>query len=110
MTTTRQQNLNDAITKAIAEPKQSNALYNCMKRGRDKRTERLLTLPGGTAFRDEVTAVTNSGRDVPSAMSVRPTIIGGMPRRSDTPTAPLTRIRLPKTTIPAPIKRSVTGS
>ncbi len=57
MTTTRQQNLNDAILKAIAEPKQSNALYNCMKRGRDKRTERLLTLPGGTAFRDEVRAI-----------------------------------------------------
>ena len=57
MTTARQQKLNDAVTQAIAEPKQSKALYNCMKRGRDKRTERLLTLPGGTAFRDEVRAI-----------------------------------------------------
>lgn len=57
MTTQRQQRLNEAITKAIAEPKQSNALYNCMKRGRDKRTERLMTLPGGVAFRDEVRAI-----------------------------------------------------
>jgi len=57
MTTTRQQRLNDAITKSIEEPKQRDALYNCMKRGRDKRTERLMTLPGGAAFRDEVKAI-----------------------------------------------------
>lgn len=57
MTTTRQQRLNDAITKAIAEPKQANALYRCMKRGRDTRKKRLETLPGGAAFRDEVRAI-----------------------------------------------------
>lgn len=57
MTTTRQQRLNEAVIKAITEPKQSDALYRCMKRGRDKRTERLLTLPGGAAFRNEVRAI-----------------------------------------------------
>lgn len=57
MTTARHQRLNERITEAIVEPKQRNALYRCMKRGRDTRAERLETLPGGTAFRDEVKAI-----------------------------------------------------
>ncbi|MBI2421409.1 MAG: LUD domain-containing protein [Candidatus Hydrogenedentes bacterium] len=45
------------ITESIENPKNRNALYKCMKRGRDTRSERLKTLPGGTAFRDEVKAI-----------------------------------------------------
>jgi len=53
----RMARLNAAITEAIAEPKQRTALYRCMKRGRDTRSNRLATLPGGEAFRDEVKAI-----------------------------------------------------
>jgi len=50
----RHARLDERITTAIVEPKQRNALYNCMKRGRDSRAERLRTLPGGAGFRDKV--------------------------------------------------------
>lgn len=53
----RQRKLKAAVRKAIDEPKQRQALYRCMKRGRDKRTERLVTVPGGAAFRAEVRAI-----------------------------------------------------
>jgi len=57
MSLDRRERLNTAVRKAIAEPKQAAALYRCMKRGRDKRTERLVTVPGGAAFRKEVKAI-----------------------------------------------------
>ena len=57
MPSPRIQRLNERITESIEEPKQRNALYRCMKRGRDTRSERLQTLPGGAAFRDEVKAI-----------------------------------------------------
>lgn len=53
----RQKRLKEAVRKAIDEPKQRQALYRCMKRGRDKRAERLVTVPGGAAFRAEVKAI-----------------------------------------------------
>lgn len=56
--------LKTAITKAINEPRERNSLYRCMKRGRDLRSERLNTLPGGEAFRQQVKAVkTRCGQD-----------------------------------------------
>lgn len=45
------------VREAIEKPKARNALYGCMKRGRDKRSERLETLPGGASFRAEVKAI-----------------------------------------------------
>ncbi len=53
---TREQLL-EAVTEAIDHPKNRNALWKAMARGRDTRTERLKTLPGGTAFRSEVKAI-----------------------------------------------------
>ena len=46
--------LKEKITKAIVHPQERNALYACMARGRDSRTEALLELPGGVAFRARV--------------------------------------------------------
>jgi L-lactate dehydrogenase complex protein LldF len=46
--------LERAVSEAIEKPKNRNALWKAMRRGRDTRNERLKTLPGGTAFRDEV--------------------------------------------------------
>ncbi len=57
MASERKAKLEAAITEAIDNPKQRNALYYCMKRGRDKRTERLDTMPTGAAFRPEVKAI-----------------------------------------------------
>ncbi len=57
MPSPRIQRLNTLITESIEEPKQRTALYRCMKRGRDTRSDRLLTLPGGAGFRDEVKAI-----------------------------------------------------
>jgi L-lactate dehydrogenase complex protein LldF len=71
MTTPRQQRLNDAITQAIAEPKQANALYRCMKRGRDTRKRRLETLPGGAAFRNEARAIKDRCIDQQEALLER---------------------------------------
>lgn len=56
MSDARHERLNAAIRTAIVEPKNRNALYRCMKRGRDMRGRRLETLPGGAAFRGEVKA------------------------------------------------------
>jgi len=49
--------LAEEITASIENPKQRDALYRCMKRGRDTRSFRLSTLPGGAEFRNEVKAV-----------------------------------------------------
>lgn len=56
MNRVRLDRLNGLITEAIEEPQKRGALYACMKRGRDSRSEKLLELPGGAAFRDEVKA------------------------------------------------------
>ncbi len=56
MATQRIKRLEDLITTSIEEPKQRDALYRCMKRGRETRKYRLETLPGGAAFRDDVKA------------------------------------------------------
>ena len=56
MNRARLDRMNGLITEAIEEPQKRGALYHCMKRGRDSRTEKLLELPGGAAFRDEVKA------------------------------------------------------
>ncbi|MBI3118138.1 MAG: LUD domain-containing protein [Candidatus Hydrogenedentes bacterium] len=53
----RYERLNAAILEAIEEPKQRTALYRCMDRGRRARRNRLNTLPGGAAFRDETKAI-----------------------------------------------------
>ncbi|MCC6144082.1 MAG: LUD domain-containing protein [Candidatus Hydrogenedentes bacterium] len=53
----RRARLKAEIREAIDEPRKRQALYTCMKRGRDKRAERLEILPGGTAFRAEAKAI-----------------------------------------------------
>jgi iron-sulfur cluster protein len=53
----RRAQLKAEIREAIDEPRKRRALYTCMKRGRDKRDERLEILPGGTSFRAEVKAI-----------------------------------------------------
>lgn len=52
----RRRRLEAAVAQAIADRQQRQALYRCMKRGRDTRAARLETLPGGAAFRGEVKA------------------------------------------------------
>jgi L-lactate dehydrogenase complex protein LldF len=47
-------NLTRRIAEEMKEPQKSAALYSCMKRGRDKRSEALAILEGGPAFRAEV--------------------------------------------------------
>ncbi|MFM1918901.1 MAG: hypothetical protein RLZZ303_535, partial [Candidatus Hydrogenedentota bacterium] len=49
--------LKAAVTESIEHPKKRNALWKAMARGRQTRSDRLETLPGGTAFRDEVKAI-----------------------------------------------------
>ncbi len=49
--------LNEAITEAIADSRKQDSLFRCMKRGRDTRADRLVSLPGGAAFRAEVKAI-----------------------------------------------------
>jgi len=48
--------LKEDIQAAIADPTRREALYTCMKRGRDQRANALLDWPGGAAFREDVRA------------------------------------------------------
>ncbi|MBI1320640.1 MAG: 4Fe-4S dicluster domain-containing protein [Candidatus Hydrogenedens sp.] len=57
MSSPRKARLEAAIVDAIEHPKKRNSLTRCMKRGRDSRSERLATLHGGAAFRQEVKAI-----------------------------------------------------
>jgi len=52
--TKRYAELNAHIRDSIENPKHSNALVRCMERGREKRTEMLTRIDGGTAFRNDV--------------------------------------------------------
>jgi iron-sulfur cluster protein len=52
--TDRYTRLNASIRDSIENPKSSNALVRCMERGREKRSEMLTRIDGGTAFRDDV--------------------------------------------------------
>jgi len=54
MTTQRYQRLYDKIDASLKDRSASDALLRCMKRGRDTRAAALETLPGGTAFRNDV--------------------------------------------------------
>ena len=49
--------LNEAILESIQHPKKREALSRCMARGRNTRSNRLATLPGGAAFREETKAI-----------------------------------------------------
>lgn len=49
--------LKAAVTESIKHPKKRNALWKAMARGRQTRSDRLQTLPGGAAFRDEVKSI-----------------------------------------------------
>jgi len=54
MTTERYVRLNEKISASLQDRSSSDALLRCMKRGRDTRSRRLETLPGGVSFRDDV--------------------------------------------------------
>ena len=55
--------LEERIAEAIGSRAHRDSLYRCMERGRNQRTARLETLPGGAAFRADVKAVKDRCRD-----------------------------------------------
>ena len=57
MSSDRYARLFKEINTALKDRSKSDALLRCMKRGRDTRTARLKTYPGGAAFRDDVKRV-----------------------------------------------------
>ena len=54
LTAKRYSRLNEKISASLRDRSKSDALLRCMKRGRDRRSRRLETLPGGVSFRDDV--------------------------------------------------------
>jgi len=67
----------------------------------DVRPEHIAHRRSLTDLRDDVTTVTSSGNEVPTATTVRPTTIQGTPKRAANPTAPSPSNFLPATTMPA---------
>ncbi|GMW01936.1 MAG: hypothetical protein AMXMBFR84_30720 [Candidatus Hydrogenedentota bacterium] len=57
MTQERYKRLNARIQEALDDRSKSRALLHCMQRGRDNRSVRLQSLPGGASFRGEVKGV-----------------------------------------------------
>jgi len=53
----------DRIAEAIGSRQHRDSLYRCMERGRNQRTAKLATLPGGAAFRNEVKATKDRCRE-----------------------------------------------